>query len=293
MTIAHPSMSWTVGDARIVRVAEVVVPVDARIILPDVTSDHIDPHRPWIDPYVDDRARIMLSVHSFVVQSCGTTIVVDTCIGVEAPQPLPGDDAFADRLDDAVEGGLEAVDVVLCTHLHFDHVGWNLRTVDGRSVPTFPNARYLVARRELESGDDDHQLRQRSIDPLLDAGVLDPIEPAHRITAEVRTVPTPGHTPGHVSVLVESGGETGLITGDTFHSPVQIAHPELVATTFDDDVELAAATRRALLERYTDTPTLVLGTHFAPPTAGRLRRGRRGIELEPLPGVSRARPTRH
>jgi len=213
-----------------------------------------------------------LSIHSFVVQSQGTTIVVDTCVG-ENDRALPNDLEFPDRLDAAIEGGLGAVDAVLCTHLHFDHVGWNLRTIDGAPTPTFPNARYLFARTEIEHtrADDHMHVIKPSIEPLVQAGLVDLVETNHRITDEVSLVPTPGHTPGHISVLIESKGETALITGDMTHTPLQFAVPELAATAFDFDSVQSRQTRRDIIARFADSDALVLGTHFAPPTAGRLR----------------------
>jgi glyoxylase-like metal-dependent hydrolase (beta-lactamase superfamily II) len=279
-------LSWTIGDVRVTRVAEVVVPVPRDYMVPGIADEQIDAQRPWIDPYFDADGALLLSFHTLVVESGGTTIVVDTCVGVDTPRIAPGDPTFPDRLAAAIEGGLEAVDVVLCTHLHFDHVGWNMRTIDGRTVPTFPNARYLIGRAELDfldADDDSHEVRQPSVDPLLAAGLVDVVDDTadagHAITDEVRTIPTPGHTPGHVAVLIESAGRTALITGDTFHTPLQLTHPELVATRFDWDPAMATATRRRLVERHLEADTLVIGTHFPPPTAGRVRRGDRGTWL--------------
>ena len=137
-------LTWQVGDVTITRVEETITWLDGHVLMPDFTPSMLEPHADWLLPnYFSDRNHKMaLSIHAFVVQSGDTTIVVDTCVG-EGEQSLPSDPEFPDRLADAIGGGLEAVDVVLCTHLHFDHVGWNLRSVDGEQVPTFPNARYL------------------------------------------------------------------------------------------------------------------------------------------------------
>ena len=199
--------------------------------------------------------------------------MVDTCVGGN-DRPLPNDLEFPDRLDAAITGGLEAVDFVLCTHLHFDHVGWNLRPDGDRQVPTFPRARYLFARAEVEpTRTDDHMaVLAPSIDPLIEAQLVDLVETDHLITDEVCLIPTPGHTPGHVSVLIESNGESDLITGDMTHTPLQFALPDLTASAFDADSAGSSQTRRDIIERFGDTDTQVLGTHFAPPTAGHLRR---------------------
>jgi glyoxylase-like metal-dependent hydrolase (beta-lactamase superfamily II) len=270
------NLMWRVGDVTVTRVEESVIPLRPELLLPDLANELIERERPWVDPYFDDQGRIRLSIHSFVVVSDGITIVIDTCVGGAPERPLPGDPAFLDRLDEAVPGGLNAVDVVLCTHLHFDHVGWNTVVTDGVRVPTFANARYLFGRVDWKTlADHDREgVADTCIQPIIDAGAARFVDTDHRLTGEVRLVATPGHTPGHVSVLLESSGESALITGDTAHSPIQFAHPELAATPFDADSEQAADTRRRLVDRYADTDTLVLGTHFPPPTAGRLvRRG--------------------
>jgi glyoxylase-like metal-dependent hydrolase (beta-lactamase superfamily II) len=214
-----------------------------------------------------------LSIHSFVVESQGTTIVIDTCVGGQ-DKALPSDPNFPDRLGAAIAGGLDAVDIVLCTHLHFDHVGWNLRTVDGQQVPTFPNARYLFARVEVEhTRTDDHMsVLAPSIDPIIAAGMADLVDTDHTVTSEVCLLPTPGHTPGHVSVLIESDGESALITGDMTHTPLQFALPDLAASAFDTNSEQSTQTRVDIINRFANSDTLVLGTHFAPPTAGHVIR---------------------
>ncbi|MEZ5230655.1 MAG: MBL fold metallo-hydrolase [Acidimicrobiales bacterium] len=161
---------------------------------------------------------------------------------------------------------------MLCTHLHFDHVGWNTVRVDDRWVPTFPNARYLIAATELDHvRRDDHMgVLEPSVQPLLDAGLVDAVATDHRVTSEVRLLPTPGHTPGHVSVTIESAGRRATITGDAVHSPLQFTYPELAASRFDHDSMQSTETRRALIEAHADVDVLVLGTHFAPPAAGHL-----------------------
>ncbi|MEM7286171.1 MAG: MBL fold metallo-hydrolase [Actinomycetota bacterium] len=265
--------SWQVGAVRITRVEEAVTPIPAVALIPSFEPSMLAAH-PWLQPrWFDEEGLLKLSVHTFVVQSGETSIVVDTCVGPEPERALPSDPAFLDRLDAAVDGGIEAVDVVLCTHLHFDHVGWNTVVRNGRRVATFPNARYLFGRVELEHLDvDDHmEVRDPAVQPLLDAGLVDTVETDHRITDEVSLVPTPGHTPGHVSVLIESEGATALITGDAIHTPLQIADPDIPAANFDWDSEMSCRTRHELIRAHANGTTLVLGTHFAPPSAGHIR----------------------
>jgi glyoxylase-like metal-dependent hydrolase (beta-lactamase superfamily II) len=277
------NLSWTIGAVSVERVEENLTSLPTKVLIPDVTPEHVAAQAHWIGPYmaepVDGQPVLALSLHSFVVRSGGTTIVVDTCVGPDPDRGLQGDPAFLDRLEASIVGGAAAVDVVVCTHLHFDHVGWNTVDVDGELVPTFPNARYLVTRAEMdELARDDHMaVDEPSIRPLAKAGVLDVIDldadGNHHITDEVRLVDTPGHTAGHVSVLIESGGQVGFITGDAFHSPLQMSYPELAAWRFDSDSAQSVETRRHLVDRFLDTEVLILGTHFAPPTGGLLRRG--------------------
>jgi glyoxylase-like metal-dependent hydrolase (beta-lactamase superfamily II) len=181
-------------------------------------------------------------------------------------------------LEDLAAAGFakESVDRVLCTHLHFDHVGWNTVLEDGKWAPTFKNARYLVGEKEWgfwKDTDDPYapEAKHDSVLPIFDAGLVDLVEMDHRITDEVRFVPTPGHTPGHVSVVIESQGQQAIITGDIFHSPLQMAHPDW-ADIADVDGDQAHETRKQFLETYADGPVLILGTHFASPTAGKIVR---------------------
>ena len=113
------------------------------------------------------------------------------------------------------------------------------------------------------------ELRADSIQPVVDAGLVDLVATDARLTAEVALTPTPGHTPGHVSVLIDSGGERAVITGDLSHMVCQAAHPEW-GSSFDVDPAEAEATRRAFFAEWADTDHLVLGTHWEP-CAGHVR----------------------
>jgi glyoxylase-like metal-dependent hydrolase (beta-lactamase superfamily II) len=181
-------------------------------------------------------------------------------------------------LDDLTAAGFlpASIDTVLCTHLHVDHVGWNTRLEDGEWVPTFGNARYLWNRAEYEhwlqhDAEMGGAVLQESVLPVYEAGLVDLVTPEHVVTDEVQLEPTPGHTPGHVSVHIDSGGEEAMITGDLMHHPALCTHPEWRANV-DSDAALAEQTRRDFLARYADRPVLIIGTHFATPTAGHIVR---------------------
>jgi glyoxylase-like metal-dependent hydrolase (beta-lactamase superfamily II) len=181
-------------------------------------------------------------------------------------------------LQDLEKAGFEtdSIDTVMCTHLHVDHVGWNTVLKGNRWVPTFSNARYLVNKAEWdywnEAGDDDFgPVISDSVRPIVDQGLCDLVDANHRLSSEIWLEPTPGHTPGHVSVRISSLGEEALITGDFLHHPCQFARPEW-ASSADYDKDAARKTRLRVFESYADRPVLIIGTHFAGPTAGYLRR---------------------
>jgi glyoxylase-like metal-dependent hydrolase (beta-lactamase superfamily II) len=163
--------------------------------------------------------------------------------------------------------------------LHFDHVGWNTHLQNGKWIPTFPNADYLMAQKDLElfgalgAKETDeflqiqHRTYQDSLLPIIDAGLARPIEGPATVCDGVRLVPSPGHSPGHCSVLIESKGEQAPITGDFLHHPIQCWNPVL-SSGADHDTPAAIVTRRRMFEAYADRPVLIIGTHFAAPTAG-------------------------
>ena len=280
--------SWQVGAVRITQVVESKGASPPSFFFPDVGPEDVQRHA-WLRPHFAHRdGRLFASIHAFVVESEGRRIVVDTCVGNDKERDvamwnrLQG--PFLDQLA-AAGHPPESVDVVLCTHLHVDHVGWNTRLVDGRWVPTFPNARYLFGRTELahwlaSASDEDRRIMADSVRPILDAGLADAVGPDHAVTGEVRLEPTPGHTPGHVSVRIRSQGREAVITGDLMHHPVQCCEP-LWQSHYDVDPDAARATRRRFLEAQADRDVLVLGTHFAAPTAGHVVRAGDAWEFRP------------
>ena len=170
----------------------------------------------------------------------------------------------------------DSIDTVICTHLHVDHVGWNTKKVEGKWVPTFPNARYLMVNEEYEFWRDLEEdpfgdVFGESVAPIFDAGLADLVKNDHLVGDGVSFESTPGHTPGHISVHISSGGEEAVISGDMMHHPCQIARPDWV-TPFDADNDAAVETRKNFLEKYADKPVLVFGTHFADPVAGNIVR---------------------
>lgn len=267
-------MKWRIGDVTITKVVEIEMASKATWILPDLTAENLATV-PWARPhFATDDGRVVMSIHALVVESQGQRIVVDTCVGNDKNLIGPWNQRQGTFLADLAAAGFSAdsIDTVLCTHLHFDHVGWNTMKVDGRWVPTFPSARYLFARTEWEhwKGREDRGYASTfddAVAPVVDAGLAELVETTHRVTDEVWLEPTPGHTPGHVSVRISSRGEDAFITGDMTHHPVLWAEPDW-GMDADSDSKEAASSRRRVIAANADRPVLVIGTHYAPPTAG-------------------------
>lgn len=287
-------MKWKVGDTTITKITEVTY-AEFSDVIPAATPDVVKKVQ-WLFPhFVTPKGMLSLSIHSLIVDTPGAKLVVDTCIGNDrnrAPLDIMSN-LSTSYLEDMIAAGYnpDSIDYVLCTHLHLDHVGWNTRLVNGKWVPTFPKASYLMDQKELDffgsidanAEDDFLQVQRRvfadSMQPVLDAGLAKPVEGPAQVCEGVRLIATPGHTPGHCSVIIESKGESAMITGDFLHHPIQFNDPGLVSP-FDVDNNAAVATRRRVFGEYADTPTLIIGTHFAGPTAGKLVRDGDGYRLD-------------
>jgi glyoxylase-like metal-dependent hydrolase (beta-lactamase superfamily II) len=273
------AIRWRVGEVTVTKIVELEVTGGSRFILPQATPEVILPIE-WLRPdFADERGRLKMSIHALVVETPSRRIVVDTCLGNDKEnRRIPTWNRLQTSfLDDLAEAGYprETIDTVICTHLHVDHVGWNTMLADGRWVPTFPRARYLMGRVEYahwtmqQEREDMVAVLADSIAPVWDAGLVDLVETDHRLCDEISLVPTAGHTPGHVSVWIASQGEAALITGDFMHHPCQIARPDW-SSSADSDALQARQTRERVLTGLAGTPTLVIGTHFAGRTAGHI-----------------------
>ena len=275
-------LSWRIGAVTITRIVEMELPVTYSAehpVFPEATPQVLR-RTPWLYPhFVNEQDQMLLSIHALLVDAPGLRLVVDTCVGNDRPRSITGRQPLSTPfLEHMAQAGWsrDSVQAVICTHLHVDHVGWNTMLENGRWVPTFPKARYLIGRRELEhwraeGGGEQQTILSDSVQPVLDAGLVELVEMDRRISPEVRLTPTPGHTPGHVSVLIESEGESAVITGDMTHHPCQIAHPRW-SPMFDSDREASADMRERMFGEWADKPILVIGTHYAAPTAGHIRR---------------------
>jgi len=279
-------MRWQVGSARVTRIVEQDFAIPPATLLANFDERRLAEHARWLEPcFMRNDRQLLMSFQTFLVESCGKRIIVDTCRGNDRPLPK-GRGTIQTRYLQDLEQVVARYDVdyVMCTHLHYDHVGWNTMWSQGCWVPTFSRARYLFSREDFEywatGADDGNVDLQFSVEPIVQAGLHQLVESSHRITDEVVLEPTPGHTPGHVSVRIVSQGEQALITGDFVHHPVQLLEPAW-SSKADVDPLLAARTRSRMAEGLLAEGVLIIGTHFSAPTCGHLVRDGASRRFQP------------
>ncbi len=258
---------------------------DPNFFFPDSTEEGWAEERDWLVPNFLDRetGRMIRAIQSYVIRTDHHVILVDACVGNDKERPSTPNWTHMQTpwLANMAALGVapEEVDFVLCTHLHADHVGWNTRLVDGRWVPTFPNAKYLFHRDEYtywENNIDEVEgpgsadgCFEDSVLPVMEAGQAELVGGDYQIDDRLHLAPTPGHLPGHVVLNLEAGGERAVFCGDVIHHAVQCARPEW-NSRFCWNAEMSSATRRKFVESHADTGTLILPGHFPTPTAGRI-----------------------
>ena len=274
------------GDYSIGRLAELEFPAfGVSDFFPAVTPDMIEQAQRAYPGRITADGKLVMSFHSFVLRTGRHTILLDTCCAKSRPGRAQFDQGKADYLGGLAALGVKPEEVthVMCTHLHWDHVGWNTQLVDGRWVPTFPNAQYVMAKREYDHWDafyaknrDDrsnpHALGfEDSVLPIMRAERAVLVEDDFELDKGISLEPCPGHTPGHVVVNVASGGKEGVFVGDAIHHPMQLLFPDL-STRADGDMDVARASRRRLLDKHADSGRLVMPHHFATPASGTIER---------------------
>ncbi|QXC62354.1 MBL fold metallo-hydrolase [Aquihabitans sp. G128] len=286
------SARWQVGEVTITAVVESeTAGIPPAFMFPDADEALILGH-PWLVPtWADAQGNLAMRVQAFVLQVAGRTIVLDPCVGNGRQREVPWfSDLRTPFLERLVAAGIDpgSVTEVLHTHLHVDHVGWGTRREGDAWVPTFPAATYRYVDGELawlSSRDDDdaRRIHADSVQPILDAGLAESVAVDADLGDGLRFAPTPGHTPGHVSLWIESGDAVALVTGDTIHHPFQLAEPA-VAFVSDDDVALARTSRDDVLAEAAARSALVLGTHFPTEPVGRLAPDGEVWRFEAAPG---------
>jgi glyoxylase-like metal-dependent hydrolase (beta-lactamase superfamily II) len=284
--------SFKIGDMVIHRIIEMEVGFTPALeFLPGLTPEVLAENRSWMKTpmALDDQDRLVLCFQSYVVQTGRHNILVDSCVGNDKNRPArplwhkKTDTAFMDGLK-AAGLTVEDIDFVLCTHLHVDHVGWNTRLENGKWVPTFPNARYLFSKTELDFWLKENEKEvvdpiADSVIPIVEAKKCDIVKSDHSLSDLVSLIPTPGHTIDHYAVTLGKGGKAGVITGDLIHTPLQAKYPDL-AMRIDYDGKQSSQTRWKFLESYCDTDTLCCFAHFPSPSRGYVKRWGDGFRCE-------------
>jgi len=285
--VSCENLSWTFGDIELTRVAESEEPLLSPFeIYPDCTQAVIDENLAWMAPrfYNPASGLLVIAIQSFLLRTPEHVILIDTCAGNHKDRQRAffhqREWPWLQRLQ-AAGVSPEDVDFVLCTHLHVDHVGWNTRLDNGRWVPTFPNARYLISRREWEywrrESASDGVARTGdyvadSVLPVMQTRQARLVEDAVRLCSGVSAEPAPGHTPGHYVVRLQQRERgSALLTGDLFHHPLQLRYPQW-STRFCVDPVHSRVTRCSYLDALADSRTMVFPAHFPAPVGGRVVR---------------------
>src|SRR3954468_623102 len=294
--------TWNIGSAAITRVEEQpgITNPPWEKYFPICERDVLERHLDWLAPdhYSIQHDRFVTSVHSWLVRLDGLTILIDTCGGNHKERSWTRrfhqlDTPYLKRLR-AAGAAPEDIDMVLCTHLHADHIGWNTMLRDGRWVPTFPNARYLFSRSEDEYGDprrnpvaDADPQRgvayRDSVLPVIEAGQAVLLDGTHAIDDAMVVEPAPGHTPGHVILKLFDRGERALFCGDALHHPLQVYAPHW-NSRFCEIAAQALVTRRRLLEHCAEQGALLFPVHFGAPHVGAVANDAAGFSLRFIDG---------
>jgi glyoxylase-like metal-dependent hydrolase (beta-lactamase superfamily II) len=266
------------GDVSVTRIEETHGPImPAGMFFPDLPEQAWQQNRDTLVPdHFGDDGLVRVAMQTWLVRSEGRTILIDTVVGNDKDRPAvePWHRQNVDYLGRLAASGVrpEDVDLVINTHLHVDHVGWNTRLVDGRWVPTFPNATYLMPAADFHywnpagnpriAGGVNENAYGDSIAPVHEAGQVQLWENAHRVDGNLRLEAAPGHTPGHAVVVLESGADRALFAGDILHTPLQLREYDH-SSCFCEDPGQARVTRRRLLDWAADNRALVLPAHFS------------------------------
>ena len=276
-----------IGDFEVQRISEFEGPFIApEVFFPAYDPEVLRANPDMAGPRLVDPAtgKLIFSFHSFVVKTGRHTILIDSCIGNDKERPTRPQ--FHQRqspfIADLAEAGVsvEDIDYVMCTHLHWDHVGWNTRLDNGRWVPTFPNARYIMARREFEhwqavqqrGEDSPHRLAfEDSVLPVVQTGQSVLVEDDYAFEDGLWFESAPGHTPGNVVIHARSQDDRAVFLGDVVHHQYQLMAPEWSTLACTDPV-LSRETRMRLVEAYAETGMRLLPGHFPAPTTGRIVR---------------------
>jgi len=280
MTVNLTPPPFHIGEMRVQRIME--MQLEFRLpgeMFPSAKPEELAELTPQLTPWAIHPVSGMaiLAIQSYLVKTAHHTILIDTCIGCDKTNTrIPSWAGRTDRrwLKRLAQAGVAPaqVDYVFCTHMHADHSGWNTQLVDGRWVPTFPNAKYIFARTEVEHAERAGLPQYaENVLPVIAAGQAILVGSDHALDDGLWLEPTPGHTPGHVAVNLRSGADHALMWGDMLHSPLQCLRPDWWFSIDTDPVQ-SVATRRRVLETGCERNRLILPAHFPAPSVGRIDR---------------------
>jgi len=266
------------GDITVQRIVEHEIPVyHPSDIFDEATAEALEPYREWLEPKAmcPRTGLLVMPVQSYLVRTRHHCILIDSCCGRQKTYAEPpewhqrSNEVWLDNLQ-AAGVHPEDVDYVFCTHLHSDHCGWNTRLVNGRWVPTFPNARYVFGRDEYQATESENSLIFiENVLPVMEAKQAVLVDLDYALDDEVWLEPALGHSAGHVAVHLRSGQHHAAMCGDMMHSPLQLAEPGW-SPNFDHDLAASAHTRKTFLNTHCESDTLVLTAHFPSPSIGRI-----------------------
>ncbi len=297
--------TWNIGSVSVTRIEEQLGPggMPAHQFLVGFEREVFNRHLDWLLPnhYAPEQDRLISSMHSWLIRTEHQIVLVDGCCGNHKerawmPRFHQLNTPYLENLR-AAGVGPEQVDIVLCTHLHADHVGWNTRLENGRWVPTFPNARYLFSDREDARWNPARNpslelirkaVYEDSVLPVVAAGLSKLVDGEYAIGDALLIEPAPGHTPGHVVLKLSDRGQRGLFCGDVLHHAIQVYQPRW-NSAFCEDPEQARRTRLRVLEYCADHDALLFPTHFGAPFVAAIRRAGGGF----VPQFVRAHAEHH
>lgn len=268
--------SFAIGDVSVTGITDLPdFQIPVATLFPASDPGQLEAERHWLSPNFLVDGNVRLTVRSWLLQVAGRNILVDACVGDHKERPhrtewhrRDGGEWIAALAKNRLSP--KDIDVVFCTHMHADHVGWNTRLENGRWVPTFPNARYVSSRVEFEHWQAETAVKdasappncfEDSVLPVMQAGQMDLVDDGWDLATGLVLRNSAGHTPGHMSMEVSRGGQRGVFCGDAIHSPIQMIAPDW-SSAFCSDPDQARVTRKTMLASLAETDDILVPMHF-------------------------------
>ncbi|PPR80063.1 MAG: hypothetical protein CFH01_00048 [Alphaproteobacteria bacterium MarineAlpha2_Bin1] len=275
-----------IGKTKVNKIEEYVDRLDPSFVFKKFNNYIIEENQSWLLPDFVEKKTLLLyfSFHSYLIETPRYKILIDTCVGNHKSRPLPNwNMRNSNFLQKFKQFNLDRsmIDFVMCTHLHADHVGWNTLLDNGKWVPTFPNAEYIFSKKDydffnnVKEGDQGYLSMIDSVRPIVEHSQAKLVDDSFSIDETIHLEPTPGHTPGHICIKLNSENEHAIFTGDLIHHPIQVCQPDL-ETNFCFDPKLAVKTRKEFIENNTDQNVIIFPAHFSNHTKGLIKSSKMG-----------------